>query len=201
MAATSPFIDTSTPWTNIIRYNPLVRLAKFGMGILAGRVFSRMQVAGSVMDGRGHWIYLPALILSIVLLTQAHHIPYPLMHNGLLLPLYAAIVLGLAFSGGAVARFLSLPAIVFLGNASYSMYILHVPIASWLEVIGRRIFSVVIDGPVWAFVYTLIVIAISSLVYKLFEEPVHYRLKHWLNQVAGRMPVLAPRSLTTKCSQ
>lgn len=179
--ATLP-MSVSSPWTNIVRYNPLVRLPEFCVGILIGRIFSWLQASGTRLDGRGHWLYLPGSAVAILFLSQAHRIPYPLIHNGLLLPVYACIVLGFAFGGGLLARWLSTAALVFLGNASYSMYILHVPVASWLSVVWKRVLQLEPEGTLWLAAYLVAVVAISSFVYKAVEEPLHYRLKRLLNR-------------------
>lgn len=179
--ATVP-MSAISPWTNIVRYNPLVRLPEFCVGILVGRIFSWMRARGTRLEGRGYWLYLPGFAAAILFLTQAHRLPYPLIHNGLLLPVYGCIVLGLAFSGGLLARWLSGSALVFLGNASYSMYILHVPIFSWLSIYWKRVLLAETSGGLWLAVYLIAVVVISSFVYKAVEEPLHYRLKRQLNQ-------------------
>src|SRR5207237_536668 len=55
-------------------------------------------------------------------------IPYPLLHNGLLVPLFAALVFGLAQGGGVLGRALASRPLVALGDASYALYILQFPL-------------------------------------------------------------------------
>ena len=169
-------------WSYVVRYNPLIRLAEFGAGILLGRLFQWLQINGTRLDGRGYWLYLPGLALALLLTASAQWIPYPLFHNGLLMPVYLCIILGFALSGGLVARWLSTPAAVFLGNASYSMYILHVPIYGWLSILWRRLLLQETSGPVWQAVYISSVVATCALAFKFVEEPMHYWLKRNLNQ-------------------
>ena len=57
---------------------------------------------------------------------------------------------------------------VYLGKSSYAMYILHVPILWWCL---RRSMAF----PPLA--YVAIVIAVSALVYGLFEEPANRKLR------------------------
>lgn len=176
-------MSAASPWTNIVRYNPLIRLPEFCVGILISRIFFWLQSRGTRLEFRGYRLYLPGIAVMLLFLSQAHRIPYPLVHNGLLLPVYACIVLGFAFSGGLLARWLSTKVLVFLGNASYSMYILHVPIAAWLSICSKRIFGLEASGPMWLAVYLTAVVGISSVVYKTVEEPLHYRLKRRLNRL------------------
>lgn len=181
VTAAIPMSSTS-PWANLVRYHPVIRLAEFCAGILTGRIFFALQGMETWRDRRGQWFYLPAIAVTLLVASQAHRIPYPLVHNGLLLPVYACMILGLALSGGGLARWLSTEGAVFLGNASYSMYILHVPIFAWLNICWRRVLGLDATGPVWQAVYFASVVLVSSLVYKAVEEPMHYWLKRNLTQ-------------------
>jgi peptidoglycan/LPS O-acetylase OafA/YrhL len=50
--------------------------------------------------------------------------PYPMMHDGLMMPLYALAVLGLA-GHNLIAKFFGFYPFVAVGQASYCLYILH----------------------------------------------------------------------------
>ncbi|RXS98073.1 acyltransferase [Silvibacterium dinghuense] len=52
------------------------------------------------------------------------HMPYPLMHDGLLMPLFALAILGLA-GQNLIARFFGWLPFRTVGKASYCLYILH----------------------------------------------------------------------------
>jgi hypothetical protein len=51
-------------------------------------------------------------------------VPYAIIHDGLLMPLFACIVLGLG-GENPLARALSVRPLVFVGEASYCLYLLH----------------------------------------------------------------------------
>lgn len=167
---------------NLIRYNPLLRLAEFAAGIVVARLYRHSQTAGNPLDGRGYWLYLPGLAVAGLVLAQAGSIPYPLAHNGLLLPPYACLILGLAFAGGPVARWMAWKPLVYLGNASYSMYILHVPVQAWLQVPARRLLGWEPRGLTWILLYSAAVILLSCLFFHFIEEPAHRRLRGYLQR-------------------
>jgi peptidoglycan/LPS O-acetylase OafA/YrhL len=168
-----------------VRYNPLLRFPEFCMGIVMARIYRCMVPGTGQLRNRGAWLYLPGIALTVCILANADRIPYPLVHNGLLLPAYSAVVLGLALEGGFLARVLSAPVVVFLGNASYSMYILHAPIAAWMGIGFARVLNIPADGWVWCFSYLIGVIALSCAFFRVAEDPAHRWLKANLNAYAA----------------
>lgn len=169
-------------WTNLIRYNPLVRAPEFWAGILLARLYRCLQPQ-SGWFGRGYWLYLPGMAVSGVVLAYAREIPYPLVHNGLLLPAYACVILGLALDGGWIASLLSGKAMALLGNASYAMYVLHAPIQISMLVALKRIASYepAAGSLLWVLCYAMVVVASSCLFFKWVEEPLHSSMRRGLN--------------------
>ena len=168
-------------WANIIRYNPLLRLPEFCAGIVLARLYGAISPT--------HWLQkygtamaITALALTLLSLSNAQHIPYPLMHNGLLLPLFAALIFGLALGNGWLAHGLSRPSVQLLGNASYSMYILHVPVYAWLGILFRRLLGQAPEGWMWFLTYVFTVIVASCIFFKWAEEPMHRRLRRFLEE-------------------
>jgi peptidoglycan/LPS O-acetylase OafA/YrhL len=172
--------DDASLAANLVRYNPLLRLPEFAAGILIARLYLTLRSQSHPLNGKGYRLYIPGLLVIALVLGQADQIPYPLAHNGLLLPPYACLILGLALDGGWLARLLSWRPIVFLGNASYSMYILHVPIQVWLLIFLRRGFSMEPHGLAWVMAYAAVIIAVSSLFFIYLEEPAHRWLRNAL---------------------
>ena len=139
---------------------PLVHLADFLMGIAVARAFdllTRKRVAPS-----GKWFYRTGLLGSAVILAWAQYLPGAISMNTLLRPMNALLLLGLGLSGGVLARVLSARPIVYLGKASYAMYIVHIPILWWA-----------VSWPSFAvtYLYVPFVIGLSCILYAAFEEP------------------------------
>jgi peptidoglycan/LPS O-acetylase OafA/YrhL len=119
-------------WLEALKYNPLTRFPEFAFGVCLGRLRrlrpALQQRGGGALAG-GACAGLFAVLLA------GRWIPYPVMHNGLLLPLFGALVLGLAQGGGALARALSSRPLLALGEGSYSLYILQLPLMLWATVL------------------------------------------------------------------
>jgi len=140
---------------------PLIHLSDFLMGIAAARIYE------CIRGSAGAWLYLPAFALSAALIARPQFLPLGVDLNSALRPLNALLLIGLALGGGMGARALAHPVAVYLGKASYAMYILHVPILWWYS----RWHGGSPAG------YIALVIAVSALVYAVFEEPANRWLR------------------------
>lgn len=152
-------------------YKPLVHLADFAIGIVASRIHDSFS-----LHGRGYWLYVPGIGLALALLVNPFYFPGVLDLNGLLRPLIAVTLLGLAFEGGLLAKFLSARVCVYLGKASYSLYILHIPLL-WTFKRWWPFWFPTMSQTVCAICYVAICVAISALVYKYVEEPANGYLR------------------------
>jgi len=107
-------------WKNVLSFNPLLRLPEFIVGMLTGLLFLQRKsnpAFGSICVLTGTAV----IVLITALVTK---IPNPLISAGFLSPAFAAIIFGVA-QQPRWARVLALPPLVLLGEASYSLYLLH----------------------------------------------------------------------------
>lgn len=169
------------PWT----WKPIHHMADFAAGIAASRLLDFMDLPW--LRRKGYWLYLPAIGLGAFLIVN------PWVMNGTygdvntgLRPLNVLALLGLALGGGWVARALSTPVAEYLGKASYSLYILHVPILWWYSkwaMEGILPWSLHLPRGVTATLYVALVIAASAVSFELVEMPAN----RWIRaRVAAR---------------
>lgn len=104
-----------------------------------------------------------------------------------LIALLAVFISTLAMSSGVTARLFSLAAMVWLGEISYSLYMVHFPVLRALSIVFKpdRLAAM---GPVAAIgVYCLsigICVAVAAALYYLVERPLRIRLRN----AVGEMP-------------
>lgn len=150
---------------------PIIHLSDFVMGIVVARAFDLLTERRAVP--RGKWFYGVGLLGSAAIIAYAQFLPKSIPMNTLLRPMNAALLLGLGLGGGWIARALSTRPIVYLGKASYGMYILHIPILWW---------AVSWPGFAVRYLYVAFVVAVSCIVYAVFEEPAN----RFLRDLAGK---------------
>jgi peptidoglycan/LPS O-acetylase OafA/YrhL len=160
-----------------VEFTPLLRLPEFLIGVLLGRLF----VLGCAMRPRlSRGLSYASAGVVIAVLCFSAGIPHPILANGLLAPLFAVLILSLAHGEGLLAKFLSLGYVMLLGEASYGLYILQIPVAYVLHVLPPHL-----DFRTFA-LYATALISISILSLRFFEIPMRRRLKRWLSPVAAR---------------
>ncbi|NOK37656.1 acyltransferase [Corallococcus exercitus] len=181
----------SGPWMLALRFNPLARLPEFILGILAGRFF--LLRAGEAPRSR------PVLLavlggLVVAALLGSTSLPFPLLHNGLLAPVFAALIVLLPRSRGAVARVLASRPLRLLGEASYALYILHMPVLfAWKSVLKRLGAE---PTSAWAVAaYVVGVVCLSVLAYERVEKPARGWIRDlWTGRAEQPATGLQPRA-------
>jgi peptidoglycan/LPS O-acetylase OafA/YrhL len=161
-------------WT----WQPLFHMGDFIAGIVAARIYT-ILAAKRGWARRGYWLYLPAMVVGLWLIGHPETVRWTGGDVGTFLRvLNVAMLIGLALSGGFLAKWLATPLCDFLGKASYSMYVLHVPILWWTAryfVHGWMHPPVVIG----AGIYLMLVIGAAALVYQWLEAPASVWIRNW----------------------
>jgi peptidoglycan/LPS O-acetylase OafA/YrhL len=156
-------------WLNALKFHPLARLPEFLLGMACGFLFLRSR--------REHALALPLVLFGIAGVGMAAYfgaaIPYPVLHTALLAPAFAAIVYGFSLRPRWSAV-LDKRLLVFCGDASYSLYLLHSMIMGMYfhTSTGQLRFQ----GFFGVLVYVLLAVGISALVYRFLEEPARRKL-------------------------
>src|SRR5215469_5949735 len=88
--------STTLFWKNVIRFNPLVRLPEFLVGMLAGRLFLRATAGQNRSKELATPLVLAGLAAFAAVISNANNIPNPVLSAGLLSPAFAAIIYGAA---------------------------------------------------------------------------------------------------------
>jgi peptidoglycan/LPS O-acetylase OafA/YrhL len=107
-------------WIRALKFSPPPHLPSFLFGMVLADLDGRLARVGRLRLVLG----LLGVAGIYAILRFGAPIPYPLMHDGLLMPLFGLAILGLA-GENPLARFFGFAPFVALGQASYCLYILH----------------------------------------------------------------------------
>lgn len=161
------------PWLQALKFTPLPHLASFVFGILLAGVDELAPRPGRLRVALG----LAGLGGTFAILELGPLAPYPILHDGLLLPSFGCIVLGLAGENWLATLF-GLRPLVLVGEASYCLYLLHFNLWNLihdthvLERLGLSRFDP------WISYATLIGVAL--LARYLVERPAQRLLRKWM---------------------
>ena len=154
---------------NFIYYWPLMHLNEFLIGNLAGLFFIYNW---KTQTKNYDWQIAGVLIVMAVVLK--YHGPL-IFHNGLLAVFFVPLILLLSLNTGWITKVMKNKRLVFLGEISFSVYILQVPIyalCTW------TFDQFTLEGDNLRFyLFLLVLICFSSLTYLLIESPVRNKFR------------------------
>jgi peptidoglycan/LPS O-acetylase OafA/YrhL len=156
---------TSTTLIRFLKYTPIPYACTF----LAGIALARLQLVTSITQRQRFAIAATALtILGVFFYRVSPHVPYLIMHGGILLPLFAAMIFGLSGPHPISSIFAWKP-ILLIGESSYCLYLLHFNVYILLHYyrIPERLHIAAFDP--WISYAILIVLAL--VVYRFVENP------------------------------
>ncbi|MFC5865309.1 acyltransferase family protein [Acidicapsa dinghuensis] len=113
------------------RFHPLPQISTFALGILLARwQFLNKQAVGNLSerDGAAITALLFALGTFAALICWGERLPLVNLNAGLLFPVFALLIWSCSGSHSLPARLLSAKWLVVLGEASFGLYLIHVPI-------------------------------------------------------------------------
>ncbi len=162
------------PWLQALKYTPLPHLASFIFGVLLADLDELMPRPGRLRFFLGIF----GFVAIFTLLSFSGLVPYVLLHDGLLMPFFGCIVLGLA-GENPLARALGVRPLVFVGEASYCLYLLHFNMWNLIHDthVLNRLGLFWLDP--WISYVLLILMALLALYF--IEKPAQRQLRKWMS--------------------
>jgi len=162
------------PWLWALKYTPYSHVFSFVFGVMLANL-------DQMIDRESHlrfWLGIIGFGGIYGLLSLGPLVPYAIIHDGLLMPLFACIILGLA-GENPLAHALGVRPLVFVGEASYCLYLLHFNFWNLIHDshVLERLHLKQFDP--WISYVLLIAMAIFAL--HFIEKPAQRRLRQWLH--------------------
>ncbi|CAN5513099.1 acyltransferase [soil metagenome] len=170
---------------NFWMFNPLMRLPEFLLGIVLGKCW-KIRKPGSFEK---YSAYISVASAFIIVAIFSINDKEGFFYNGTLAPLIMLLIFSLACNQGMLARILATRPMVLLGEASYSLYILHWPL--WFAITDFLVNDLhrFQKGPSHFLACEAITIAASLLAFKFLEQPANRYLKNALRSWKNPQPI------------
>lgn len=163
--------------SGFVAYHPVFRFHEFAVGIFCGAQWTKLPALQAV--ARRLWLFPIAMVVLCVLSAAPLALPFLPFGNGLLLPIWIVIVLSLTGTRGLCVRFLSQRWVVLLGEASFALYLLHIPLWGIFAFVARTP-----RGPLEFGGFFLVLTAISIATFRWVEVP----LRGWIRGASRTSP-------------
>ncbi len=173
----------------LLGYFPLFHLNSFVLGVAGGAWYLTEASRHPVNQSTNRWLMILSLALASAALIGREFLPAFFgtftLDVGLLAPFFLLFVLTLALDSTRISQALSHPWLVTLGDASYALYILHVPVR-WLYERVLALTGSTMSFEVMYYTYVPAVILLSVLVFLRLERPV----RDWLRVNIRKLPLI-----------
>lgn len=154
---------------DIIHYFPLMHLSEFLMGNLAGLLF-----INKLSDKRKNYDLI--VLMLVVMLFYALKFPHGYnFHNGLLGIIFVPLIIFISLNTGIITKIFKIKPLVFLGEISFGIYILQLPIWFFANMYFDK--QAIADPTTRFYLYVISLIVISSISYLLIETPLRNQIK------------------------
>ena len=149
---------------NLLYYFPLMHFNQF----LIGNLFGILLLHSYERFSR-NWDWLVIVLLALTAALLKYQVPDGNYHNGFLAILFGFIILIISLNNGLISRINNHKLLVFLGEISFGIYILQIPIHEALYKITKPFYYT--QPTNFFYVYLCVLVLISAISYQLIETP------------------------------
>jgi peptidoglycan/LPS O-acetylase OafA/YrhL len=161
-----PPVATNDPWYNFQAYFPLWHLPQFLLGVALARSFISGQRGSKATH---ETLMVLALAMIAAILTFLEQAPF-LSSNLVLAPVFGLLIFATAGASGPLSRLLASRFLVLLGDASYGLYIIHVPLGK-IWYLAFKSLKLQIPPVLDFMIYLVMVVGASILLLTYIEKP------------------------------
>ncbi len=169
-------LGATTDYHALTMYLPALHLNTFLVGMTTGVVFMRH---GSWLVRHRNWLLLALLILSVAAgwVIWSQHPVLRFRHNGMAAPLFAMLVLWLSCQSNGLSYGLRHSALIYLGDISYGVYLLQVPVSTLTFYANSRWLHLPTGLHLLTYLFLLCLVAAAS--YHWIEQPARRFIRQW----------------------
>lgn len=160
------------PWLQALKFTPLPHLASFVFGVMLANLDEVIERTGLLRVVLG----LVGFGGIYIILTWGR-VPYALIHDGLLMPIFGCLILGLA-GVNPLSKLLGFWPFVFVGESSYCLYLMHFNL--WNLLHGSGVLPALGLARFDPWLSYAILVGLGLLALHLVEKPAQKLLRRWM---------------------
>jgi peptidoglycan/LPS O-acetylase OafA/YrhL len=170
---------------NLSHYFPLLHLNEFLAGVAAGFLYMEKK---EKWQRNYDWVLVGLFLLFMIVLSLIPRHLSPSFHDGLLCIFFVPAIVLLALNTGKITRIFNKKPFVFLGEISYSMYILQVPLYVFVLIILKR--TGIENLTIVFMIFLPMLLLASAISYRYIETPMRIFINNFsLNKKTGLVKV------------
>lgn len=159
-------------------YHPLFHVATFLCGIAAGKYFLKYHAFLNRYTVRLEWMSLLSIFVIIAIVFFRNSFFHNYYTNGLLAPVFVLLIYTVALSSKPFIRIFSYQPLHYLGEISYGIYILQIPVSIMVTgVIDRTIQT---SPTITFYIYLITLIITSAITHEMIEKPCRKFIRQFL---------------------
>ena len=162
------------PWLQALKYTPYTHVFSFVFGVMLADL-DRMIARTAHLR---LWLGIIGFGGIYGLLSMGSLVPYAIIHDGVLMPLFGCIVLGLA-GENPLAHALGIRPLDFVGEASYCLYLLHFSL--WNLIHNSHVLDVLGLARFDPWISYVLLIGLAVLALYFIEKPAQRKLREWMH--------------------
>ena len=162
------------PWLWALKYTPYAHIFSFVFGVMLANLNAMIPRESRVRL----WLGLAGFGGIYAIVCQGPLVPYAIIHDGLLMPLFAFIILGLA-GENPLARALGARPLVFVGESSYCLYLLHFTL--WKMVHSSHVLDLLRLSRFDPWISYVLLVALAVFALHFIEKPAQRKLREWMH--------------------
>jgi peptidoglycan/LPS O-acetylase OafA/YrhL len=167
------------PDNNFIRwvcyFFPVVRVFEFLVGLVLGVLFleSKDKIS-KYSTALFSLLEFTSITLIVLMVLISPNIIQNLKYSQIFIPFWGLLIIVFAFQKGIISYFISSKVLVYLGEVSFSFYMVHMLVITYVYYFWEENWLTML----LCFVISLV---LSSLLYKYYEEPMRKKVRKYLN--------------------